>query len=390
MNRSSTPPTDHRDADEAPTNNRGPGLLIGRPFGVPVYVSPSWLVIAAIITVLYQPMVDRTLHLGYASYVVAFVFAVLLYASVLVHELAHAVTARMFRLPVRRITLYMLGGFADIGRDAPTPGREFAIVCAGPLLSLVLAGVGFVAYAFVDPYTVVGVLIWQLWVANLVVGLFNLLPGLPLDGGRLVQAGVWGLTRRPMVGTVVAAWGGRLLAAVVVVLALTWAVVQPGSLSAQVFAVLWAVLLATFIWMGAGRSLRNARLRDRLPRLRVGQLSRPAVAVSADTSVAEARRRMADADARAILVVDTAGTPTSVVKDDAAAAVPEERRPWVSVSSVARAVTPGAVLDPELAGERLLAVMRHTPATEYLVPTDDSDVPGVLRTADVNTALGRG
>nr|WP_312885590.1 site-2 protease family protein [Lipingzhangella halophila] len=384
---SASPPS-RRGADEAPSGGRGPGLLIGRPFGIPVYVSPSWLVIAAIITVLYEPVVERTLALGLPSYLVAFAFAVLLYVSVLVHELAHSVMARMYQLPVRRITLYMLGGYSEIEREAPTPGREFGIVFAGPLLSLALAGIGFVSYAFVDPYTITGVLIQQLWVANLLVGVFNLLPGLPLDGGRLVRAAVWWLTRRPTAGTVVAAWSGRGLAVAVVALPFLWAWSQERP--PNEFAVLWAVLLASFMWIGAGRALRNARLRERLPRLRANQLARPAVTVPADTSVAEARRRMDAAGAGAILVVDTAGTATSIVNEDAALAVPDERRPWVPASSVARAISSGAVLAPELEGEQLLEAMRGTPAPEYLVAPDDSGGRSVLRTADVNAALTRG
>ncbi len=376
-----------RTGTDEPAGGRRPGMLMGRPFGIPVYVSPSWLIIAAIITVLYQPVVDRTLALGPVSYLVAFVFAVLLYVSVLIHELAHSVVARMYRLPVRRIVLYMLGGVSEIEREAPTPGREFWIAFSGPLLSLALAGLGFLSYTLVDPYTIAGVLIWQLWVANLLVGVFNLLPGLPLDGGRLIRAAVWWLTRRPTAGTVVAAWGGRLLAVVVVSLPFLWA--WSLQTSPSVFAVLWAVLLAAFIWMGAGSALRGARMRERLPRLRADQLARRVVTVPADTSVAEARRRMGAAGAEAILAVDTAGTPTSIVNEAAASAVPEARRPWVPVSSVARAISPGAVITAGLAGEQLLDAMRRAPAAEYLLLAEDGQVYGVLRTADVNAALAR-
>ncbi|WP_046468194.1 site-2 protease family protein [Allosalinactinospora lopnorensis] len=382
----SEPPLARTGTDE-PAGGRRPGMLMGRPFGIPVYVSPSWLIIAAIITVLYQPVVDRTLALGPVSYLVAFVFAVLLYVSVLIHELAHSVVARMYRLPVRRIVLYMLGGVSEIEREAPTPGREFWIAFSGPLLSLALAGLGFLSYTLVDPYTIAGVLIWQLWVANLLVGVFNLLPGLPLDGGRLIRAAVWWLTRRPTAGTVVAAWGGRLLAVVVVSLPFLWA--WSLQTSPSVFAVLWAVLLAAFIWMGAGSALRGARMRERLPRLRADQLARRVVTVPADTSVAEARRRMGAAGAEAILAVDTAGTPTSIVNEAAASAVPEARRPWVPVSSVARAISPGAVITAGLAGEQLLDAMRRAPAAEYLLLAEDGQVYGVLRTADVNAALAR-
>ncbi|CAM3738155.1 site-2 protease family protein [Nocardiopsis rhodophaea] len=367
--------------------DRRAGLLMGRPFGIPVYVTPSWIVIAVIITVLYKPVVESTLALGPLSYVVAFVFAVLLYASVLIHELAHSVVARLYGLPVRRITLYMLGGVSEIEREAPTARQEFWVAFSGPLLSLVLAGLGFMAYGLVDPFTIVGVLLWQLWVANLLVGLFNLLPGLPLDGGRLVRAAVWQVTRRPTAGTVVAAWGGRLLAAVVVTLPFLFAWWQQTSPS--VFAVLWGVLLAAFIWMGAGSALRTARIRERIPRLSARLLARRPVVVAADTPLAEARRRMEEAEAGAILVIDTAGTPTSIVNEDAAQAVPDARRPWVPVSSVARAITSGSVLGADLGGESLLGELRRHPVPDYLLVEPDGSVYGVLRVTDVEAAFSR-
>ncbi|MFC7327222.1 site-2 protease family protein [Marinactinospora rubrisoli] len=358
---------------------------MGRPFGIPVYVSPSWLLIAAVITVLYEPVVEGALALGPLSYLVAFVFAVLLYASVLVHELAHSVVARLYGLPVRRITLYMLGGVSEIEREAPTPGREFWVAFAGPLLSLVLAAVGFAGYQFVEPASIAGVLVWQLWVANLLVGVFNLLPGLPLDGGRLLRALVWALTRRPGVGTLVAAWVGRGLA--VLVIALPFASAWLGATSLSLFAVLWAVLLGSFIWMGAGSSLRASRFRERLPRLRGRVLARRPVAVPSDTSLAEAQRRMAEGQAGAIVVVDAAGTPTSIVSDSAASAVPEPRRPWVPVSSVARAITPDIMIPADLSGEELLDALRRYPVPEYLLVEADGSIYGVLRAADVNAAF---
>ncbi|GAA3721411.1 hypothetical protein GCM10022205_00780 [Spinactinospora alkalitolerans] len=358
---------------------------MGRPFGIPVHVSPSWLIIAAIITVLYQPMVEGALALGPLSYLVAFVFAVLLYASVLVHELAHSVVARMYGLPVRRITLYMLGGVSEIEREPQTPGREFWVAFSGPLLSLVLAALGFVGYLFVEPATIVGVLVWQLWVANLLVGVFNLLPGLPLDGGRLLRAAVWGITRRPTAGTVVAAWVGRVLAAFVIALPFlhSW---NQGT-APDVFAILWAVLLGSFIWMGATSSLRAARFRERLPRLRGRRLARRPALVPADTSVAEGLRRMAEEGAAAIIVTDSAGTPTSIVNDSAVAAVPKDRRPWVPVSSVARAITSGILVPVDLEGEELLEALRDHPASEYLLVEEDGSPFGVLRAADVQAAF---
>lgn len=364
---------------------RRPGVLLGRPFGIPVYVTPSWLIIAVLITWFYGNALEGRMALGAGSYLLAFAFAILLYASVLVHELAHSVVARMYGLPVRRIVLYLLGGVSEIEREAPTPGREFWIAFAGPLLSLALAAGGFALYLFVDPFSVPGELLWQLWVANLLVGVFNLLPGLPLDGGRLLRAGVWKLTANPYTGSVVAAWGGRVLAVFTLAIPLLlawWAGTAP-----SLWALLWALVLAVFIWMGAASALRAARIRERVPRLRARALARPALTVPADIPVAEAQRRAAEARAWAIVVADGAGVPVSIVHEAAAAALPQARRPWVPVSDVARAITEATVVPAGLEGEPLLEALRRSPLPEYLVVEEDGRVHGVLRAADVNAAM---
>ncbi|GAA3729058.1 site-2 protease family protein [Salinactinospora qingdaonensis] len=373
----------HNGADRHSTPT---GLLMGRPFGIAVRLSPSWLIIAAIITVLYQPVVERSLGLGALSYLVAFLFAVLLYASVLIHELAHALAARGYGLPVRGITLYMLGGVSHIDREPQTPGREFWVAFSGPLLSLVLAAVGFVGYRFVDPATVAGVLVWQLWVANLLVGVFNLLPGLPLDGGRLLRAAVWALTGNPTTGTVAAAWGGRALAVCVIALPLLLAWLS--ATRPDLFLVASGVVLGGFIWMGASSALRSARFWRRLPRLRARELAHRPITVPAETPLSEALRRSDEAGASAVVVTDTAGTATSIVNDAAAQAVPEQRRPWVPVSSVARAITSGSVVSAALEGADLLEALRHHPAPDYLL-VDSEHVVGVLRAADVEAVFNR-
>ncbi|HEY7361830.1 MAG TPA: site-2 protease family protein, partial [Streptosporangiaceae bacterium] len=191
-------------------------MRIARPFGIPVFISPYWFLIAGLFVFLYArslvQSVPETLR-----YPVAAAFVVLLYASVLVHELSHSLVARGFGLPVRRILLYPLGGFSEIEREPPTPGREFLVSAAGPAISLALAAGGYALTRAVPEGTVLRVLLAQLVFANLLVGIFNLLPGLPLDGGRMLRAGVWKLTGRAGQATVVAAWAGRVLALAVLV-----------------------------------------------------------------------------------------------------------------------------------------------------------------------------
>ncbi|MEV6118209.1 site-2 protease family protein [Streptomyces sp. NPDC052109] len=375
----------------------GGGILMGRPFGVPVYVAPSWFLVAALITWVFGGQLDRVLPgLGAARYLVSLFFAVAFYASVLVHELAHTVAAIRFKLPVRRIQLQFFGGVSEIEKEAETPGREFVLAFVGPLLSLVLAGLFYLAMKPVEPGTVPGVLLAGLMISNLIVAIFNLLPGLPLDGGRMLRAVVWKITGRPMSGTVAAAWVGRALAvAVLIGLPL---LNQSGALGGNnedvggmdtVTDALLAAILAAIIWTGAGNSLRMARLREHLPELRARTLTRRAVPVQTDTPLSEALRRANAAGARALVVVDAHGNPLSLVRESAIVGVPEHRRPWVSVSGLAQELTDGMRVSAELAGEELLDVLRATPATEYLVVEESGEIYGVLSAADVERAFVR-
>ncbi|WP_189146352.1 site-2 protease family protein [Streptomyces lacrimifluminis] len=392
-----TGPTARLTRSRAPRKPKDPGggLLMGRPFGVPVYVAPSWFLVAALITWVFGGQLDRVLpELGAVRYLVSLFFAVAFYASVLVHELAHTVAALRFKLPVRRIQLQFFGGVSEIEKESETPGREFVLAFVGPLLSLILAGVFYVALQTVEPGTVPGVLLAGLMISNLIVAAFNLLPGLPLDGGRMLRAVVWKITGKPMTGTIAAAWVGRALA-VSVLIGLPL-LTQAGALGADaedsvgmdtVTDALLAAILAAIIWTGAGNSLRMARLREHLPELRARNLTRRAVPVETNTPLSEALRRANDAGARALVVVDPDGEPLSLVREAAIVGVPEHRRPWVSVSGLAQDLTDGMRVSAELSGEELLDALRATPATEYLVVEDSGEIYGVLSAADVERAF---
>ncbi|MBC2866692.1 site-2 protease family protein [Streptomyces mexicanus] len=393
-----TPPRAGR-PPRPPRPPRGPGggLLMGRPFGVPVYVGPSWFLVAALITWVFGGQLERVLpDLGAARYLVSLFFAVAFYGSVLVHELAHTVVALRFKLPVRRIQLQFFGGVSEIEKEAETPGREFLLAFSGPLLSIVLGGVFYLALQPVERGTVLGVLLAALMISNLVVAAFNLLPGLPLDGGRMLRAVVWKISGRPMTGTVAAAWVGRALAVSVLIglplvsQSTTFGAGPDTSVGVDtVTDALLAAIIAAIIWTGAGNSLRMARLREHLPELRARTLTRRAVPVETNTSLAEALRRANDAGARALVVVDGHGAPLSLVRESAIAGVPEHRRPWVHASELAQDLTDGMRVSAELAGEDLLNALRATPATEYLVVEETGEIYGVLSAADVERAFVR-
>ncbi|MEU6851267.1 site-2 protease family protein [Actinacidiphila alni] len=372
----------------------GGGILMGRFYGVPIYVAPSWFLVAALITWVFGGQLDTVLpELGKVRYLVSLFFAVAFYASVLIHELAHTVAALRFRLPVRRIQLQFFGGVSEIEKESDTPGREFVLAFVGPLLSLVLAAVFFGGMQLVESGTVPGVLLAGLMVSNLIVAIFNFLPGLPLDGGRMLRAVVWKISGKPMTGTVAAAWVGRGLALAVLIglplLSYAGGLRDDGGGSGvdSLTDALLAAILAAIIWTGAGNSLRMARLRERLPGLRARTLTRRAVPVASDTPLSEALRRANEAGARALVVVDGAGAATALVRESAIVGIPEHRRPWVAVSGLAQDLTPGMRVSAELSGEDLLDTLRATPSTEYLVVEPTGEIYGVLSTSDVERAF---
>jgi Zn-dependent protease len=367
-----------------PRRESGPGIVLGRPFGIPVYISPYWFVIAGVFIFIDAKNLAATMH-GSTRFVVAAAFVVLLYLSVLVHELSHSVVARGFGLPVRRILLWPLGGFSEIEREPQTPGREFLISAAGPALSLALAAVGYGLTHVVAAGTIAGTLVAQLMWANLIVGAFNLLPGLPLDGGRMLRAAIWKVTRRPATSTIAAAWVGRALAIGLFVLVIAPPV--ESRIGGDMFSVIWVAVIAFFMWTGAGQAIKATRFRERLPALQARRLARKAVSVVSDTPLAEAIRRADENQARAVVVVDHDDKPIAILNETAVMATPPQRRPWIDAGSLARTLEPSMVLPADLSGMALLDALRRAPASEYLLVEPSGQVYGVLAARDVDLAF---
>jgi Zn-dependent protease len=360
------------------------GIVIARPFGVPVYISPYWFLVAGLFVVFYASSLPSTIHPGGVRYLVAAVFVILLYASVLVHELSHCVVARAFRLAVRRILLYPLGGFSEIEQEPPTPAKEFLVSVAGPLTSLALAGGGYGLNVALNLHGIPRVLINQLILANLLVGIFNLLPGLPLDGGRILRSGVWKITGRPGTATIAAAWAGRGLAVLLVIVPFSVFGSRVGLANSYG---LWLAVIAVFMWISAGQAIRAAKVRDRLPGLQARLLARRAIPIPGNVPLAEAIRRADEAQARALVIVDHEATPIAIVNETAVTATPQQRRPWIEVGSLARALEPGTVLSADLSGMELIEAVQRSPATEYLLIEPSGQVFGVLATSDLDHAF---
>ena len=359
---------------------RTSALRIGRVAGVPVLLAPSWFVFAAFVVLSSVSALRANGVQGPAAVAAAVSFAVLLLASVLLHEIGHCLVARGLGLPVRSITVTLLAGLTEITEPPRTPAEEYAVAISGPTISLLLTAVGVAAVPLFAPLTLPRLLCEGLAVTNGLVTAFNLLPGLPLDGGRVLRSIVWQLGGDPERATRASAWSGRVIALAVVPLLLLGLLPALGVRARSGSTIVFAVLVSAFLYAAATAALRRSRVVSRLPAVTVALLARPALSVTAQTPLAEAVRRAHEAGARALVVTDSAGRPEGVVSEAWVRDVPAARRPWVSVADGARRLEDGLVVPAELEGEELLAFMRATPASEYVVA---GSPPRVVVSSDV-------
>ena len=266
----------------------GRAWRIGRVGGIPVNVDSSWLWIAviAVYTLWSKLSVDYLELTTGGAFTLAVFSAALFFASVFLHELAHAAAARLNHIEVIGITLVFFGGFTSTRSDERGPGAAFVIAAAGPLTSF-LIGVALLALAHPlgeESRPLAGAIAY-VGVINIVMAVFNVLPGFPLDGGRILEAAVWGVSHSHERGTKVASTTGMVVAALLVV----YAISTFARDSTQVLWAGWLVLIASMIFQGARAARQQLSLRDRLSGASVADaMDPPPIAVPADMSLADA------------------------------------------------------------------------------------------------------
>ena len=295
------------------SSHRSGAWRIGRVLGVDVLIKPSLLVMGAVLVVLFAPRWDD--RVGTSPYVLATVFVVGLYVSVLIHEIAHLVAARAYGMQVDSVTLHLLGGETLIAGESRTPGQELVTSIVGPLASLAIALGGF-ALEDAMPLGTTSDIIWSIAFVNLLVAAFNMLPGLPLDGGRVFRAIVWKLTGREETGIRIAAWFGRLAAvAVVVATVLTTEGVEDSAINLAI-----SLFIAWFLWAGATDALRNVAREARIKLLVAREIGFPgatpppgAIELSADLRGSGLLRAMAAQPAEAYALTEADGSVFGVL-----------------------------------------------------------------------------
>lgn len=249
----------------------GSGINAGRVLGIPVRLDLSFFLMFALIALLLRNQLPAGLPAA-EQWLYAVIGGAVFFLSLLLHELAHSLTARRYGMEVASITLFMFGGVSLIKEDSRRPGQEFLIAVVGPLTSLLL-GLGFIAVFFLlrsSPAAVVDLIGW-LGFINIALAIFNMLPGFPLDGGRVLRAAIWRLSGSEYRATRWAARAGQLLGGAMVAAGAAGLFFSFGPLESG-FSAIWLAVIGFMLLSQAGQGIKAADLERDLAALRVGEL----------------------------------------------------------------------------------------------------------------------
>jgi Zn-dependent protease/CBS domain-containing protein len=353
---------------------------IARILGIDLRVHLSWVLIFLLVTF---SLADQVFPFTYPTwsqqktFIVAAITALLFFGSVVVHEFAHALVARRFKMSVSSITLFLLGGVASLTREPPSAKAEFSMAIAGPATSLVIGGAALALSQLVTnsldavpSLQPVEAVTGYLGYVNVAVAVFNLIPGFPLDGGRVLRSIIWGLRHDRAPATRIAARGGQVVAGLFAI----WAAYRvftgdPGGL--------WMGLIAYFLYGAATQTLQQERVTSAVGGARVGQLmTTQFVAVPRTVAIGTlVRDHLLPNNLRAIPVVDAEAFAGLVTINDLRK-VEQEQWPTTPVSAV---MTPASEV-PTVAADEPLAVAldRFGPDLPVLPVVENGVLRGLL------------
>ena len=365
-------------------------IPIGRIFGISIDLDYSWFLVIGLLTWIFAVSYYPAEFHGWSSgeyWLLGIITAIMLFVSVLIHELGHSVVARHFGLSVPRITLFIFGGVSEIASEPSDAGTEFWVAIAGPLTSFALAALFWeLEPVLAGSAPLVGLCKYLAFI-NLVLGIFNLIPGFPLDGGRVLRAAVWRATGRFQRATTIAATTGRFCGFVLIFLGV-WQALAGAFLNG-----LWIAFIGWFLESAAGSQLQLAVLKNLLGEHKVlDAMKRDFPVVPGDTTLQELVDKYVLTQGTQNFVVDGAGSGSGPGSGTSAGVgmltlkeirvVP--RSTWATTTA-AEAMTPLQKLDVTRSDAKLWSVlekMGHDGVTELPV-TDGNRIVGILSREDI-------
>jgi Zn-dependent protease len=363
------------------------GLRIGNLFGIPFYINVSWFFVLALVTWSYgSGLAQQFPDLGGGlPWLLGLVAALLLFASVLAHELGHSFVALSQGINVKSITLFIFGGLASLERESDSPAEAFWVAIAGPLVSFVLFAFFTAINTLVPLSDPISAIVSLLAYINLVLGLFNLIPGLPLDGGNVLKSLVWKVTGNAYRGVEFAGRVGQVIGWIAIgVSILSFFDISPvGSI--------WTLLIGWFLLQNAGFAAQSAQVQARLDGLTAGD------AVVADSPIVPAQqtlREFADATIvqgdhswRRFLIVDEAQQLVGTASLDTLRDIPTEQWSDMTVGDIAQPVENSLIVE---AHEPLLDVVKQLDQRQLSTLTvigEGGSVVGLLEKSSITELL---
>jgi Zn-dependent protease/CBS domain-containing protein len=296
-------------------------IRVGNLFGIPFYVNPSWFLVLGLVTLSYGSGLAAQFPLlpAGAAWGLGLITALLLFGSVLAHELGHSFVALKQGISVKSITLFLFGGLATLEKESETPGDAFWVAIAGPLVSLVIASSVALFSAITGVSGSIAAVLGVLTSVNLALALFNLIPGLPLDGGNILKALVWKITGNPFKGMKFAGRVGQ---------GFGWLAIASGILPLVLFGAginFWNVLIGWFLLQNAGQAAQYGTVQDKLAGLTAADAvvaNSPVVAQSLTLREFADQRILDGNNWRKFLVTDEAGQLVGAIAVDDLKTIP--------------------------------------------------------------------
>jgi len=306
------------------------GIRIGRIFGIPIYLHTSWFIIFVLITLSLRAQFAAQ-HAGWGAaehWALGIVASLLFFGSVVFHELCHSLVAKHYGIPVRSITLFVFGGLSHIERDPDNARQEFNIAIVGPISSLFLAGCFYLIWRVAHGQTAVGAVAGWLAFINALLGIFNLVPGFPLDGGRVLRGIAWGISGDFAKATQVASTAGKLFAYIMIVIGI-WQ-----ALNGNWVGGLWTAFIGWFLLEAARESFAHVALQTTLTGVRAEDIMTPEIpTVARDISIDDYVHEVLRTGRRCHIVLG-AGNPVGLVTLQSASSVPRDQWQHTSVQAI--------------------------------------------------------
>ncbi|MEH2454421.1 site-2 protease family protein [Nostoc sp.] len=357
-------------------------IRVGNLFGIPFYIHPSWFLVLGLVTWSYSSGLAAQfpqLSAGLAL-LLGLMTALMLFASVVAHELGHSFVAIGQGIDVKSITLFIFGGLASLEKESKTPGEAFWVAIAGPLVSLLLCGIvtaiGVTTAASGPLAAILGVLAS----VNLALALFNLIPGLPLDGGNILKAIVWKITGNPYKGVTFASRVGQIFG---------WVAVLSGVLPLLLFGSFgnfWNLLVGFFLLQNAGNAAQFARVQEKLTGLTAED------AVTLDSPIVSANLTLREfADERVIsgqnwhrfLVTDDHGQLIGAIAVDNLRTIPTALWSETQVKEVMRPITESTTVQSDQPLLEAMQLLEQQKLSVLPVIRENGVLVGILEKAAI-------